>query len=120
MDGRSLCTDETHTSGWTIHSEITSESESGHERAANDVVHPHRSFCWKAGSLRRPTGNPSRAPQFAAGLAAGALVVGEPEGEEDESEELDDSFVEFDEESLSEEFDGDETVLELLARESVA
>ncbi|WP_367618871.1 hypothetical protein [Brevibacterium sp.] len=53
-------------------------------------------------------------------LAAGALVAGEGDVEEDESEEFDDSDDELDDESLFEEFDEEETVLELLARESVA
>ena len=58
-------------------------------------------------------------------------MVGELDVDEDESEELDDSFVELDDESLLDdaslldeslfdEFDEEETVLELLARESVA
>lgn len=61
-------------------------------------------------------------------LAAGALLAGESDVDEDEPAELDESFAEPDE---SEEFDEldeldesvfveEETVLELLARESVA
>lgn len=54
-------------------------------------------------------------------LAAGVLAAGELDVDEDESDELDDSFDapdEFDE--SGEEFEEEETVLELLARESVA
>lgn len=61
-----------------------------------------------------------RRTQLAEVLAAGALVAGEGDVEEDESEEFDDSDDELDDESLFEEFDEEETVLELLARESVA
>ncbi|WP_328284323.1 hypothetical protein [Brevibacterium sp. UCMA 11752] len=55
-------------------------------------------------------------------LAAGALLAGELDVDEDESEELDDSFDEPDEwDELDEsEFEEEGTVLELLARESVA
>ncbi|WP_413463158.1 hypothetical protein [Brevibacterium sp. FME37] len=61
-------------------------------------------------------------------LAAGALLAGELDVDEDESDELDDSFAELDEPDESEEldeldeseFEEEETVLELLARESVA
>ena len=55
-------------------------------------------------------------------LAAGALLAGELNVDEDESEELDDSFDEPDElDELEEsEFEEEGTVLELLARESVA
>lgn len=67
----------------------------------------------------------SRLSQLAEALAAGAFLAGELDVDEDESEELDDSFVELDDESLFDEslfdeFDEEETVLELLSRESVA
>lgn len=57
----------------------------------------------------------------AGALAAGVLVAGAPaEAEdEDESEEPDESCEEL-EASAFDEFEEDETVLELLARESVA
>ncbi|WP_328284997.1 hypothetical protein [Brevibacterium sp. UCMA 11754] len=55
-------------------------------------------------------------------LAAGALLAGELDVDEDEPEELGDSFDESDElDELEEsEFEEEGTVLELLARESVA
>lgn len=58
-------------------------------------------------------------------LAAGALLAGELDDDEDESEELDEFFAELEEsdewDELDEsEFEEEGTVLELLARESVA
>lgn len=58
-------------------------------------------------------------------LAAGALLAGELDVDEDESDELDDSFAELDDSDELDELDEsvfaeDETVLAVLARESVA
>ncbi|WP_347566790.1 hypothetical protein [Brevibacterium sp. ZH18] len=58
--------------------------------------------------------------QFAAGALAAGALADEDEEEDEVDEELDDSFVELDEESLAAGLDVDGTVLELLARESVA
>ena len=53
-------------------------------------------------------------------LLAAALLAGELEVFEDESDELEDSFEELDDESEFDELEEEGTVLELLARESVA
>ena len=58
-------------------------------------------------------------------LAAGALLADELDVDDDESDELDDSFAELDESEELDEldesaFEDEGTVLELLARESVA
>ncbi|WP_353843903.1 hypothetical protein [Brevibacterium sp. RIT 803] len=74
-------------------------------------------------STERGCGRKSRRSQLAEVLlAAGAFLAGELDVDEDESEELGDSFDEPDElDELEEsEFEEEGTVLELLARESVA
>ncbi|GAA1560425.1 hypothetical protein GCM10009691_37960 [Brevibacterium picturae] len=94
MGNGRVCTGESHMSGRPIHSECTRES-----------------MIWTA-----------LASQLAEVLlAAGVLAAGELDVDEDESDELEDSFGApdaFDE--SGEEFEEEETVLELLARESVA
>ncbi|WP_313900564.1 hypothetical protein [Brevibacterium aurantiacum] len=85
----------------------------------------HRSFHSDGahGSTERGCGEEGRRGQLAEVLlAAGTLLAGELDVEEDESEELDDSFDEPDvlDELEESEFEVEGTVLELLARESVA
>lgn len=80
-----------------------------------------QSTAGESGTAARCRGSQSAA----ALLAAGAALVGELAEDEDESDELDDSFADPDESEDPDEFDesalaAEETVLELLARESVA
>lgn len=98
VDRGVLCTGERHTSG----------------RGSRPQLHTSGS-----GAERLRT-QKERRPQLAAGaLAAGVLVACVPAEDEDESVEPEDSCEEL-EDSVFEAFDDDETVLELLARESVA
>lgn len=99
VDSRFVSTGESHMSGRSIH------SDDAHE------------------SITRGRGGRCRRSQLAEVLlAAGALLDGELDVDEDESDELDDSFDELDELDEPEEsaFEDEGTVLELLARESVA
>lgn len=96
-----------------------------HRRNAHEwTVNPQRKRArvdYTIGGVWRPRCQPSQLAELAAGaLLAGELGVEEDESDEDEPAEFDDSFVELDDDSLFEESDEEETVLEPLARESVA